>query len=418
MTNEISREKVEDTRRKLFHALQSKYPLKYYLELVYDAIGLELNLCDTSYGFFAKVPGPSEQDPDVDTSNGRQYLKYDMSQSLELYQHINRALEISGPYVCRDVRFPYDIVFQPVRINRTMVAYLFSPGRPEGFTDADLELIDFLAQVLAIELQKNDSFAVESGLKYEYFLQELIDGHFSSDEFAQQRLRQLSRKPQPYYYMLYFSFDDPESIGIARSHYYELLRSIFPEGLVGVVRGKMYMLLPRSVPNPLSARERQALLKFLTLNRMRCGISYYNTSLTMSHYAAEQAVACVNRSSSEEYIYSYEQEFLYHMFSQGMSHDWLQAQIFPDLRLLQQHDQTYRTEFLHTLRTYIQCSRNATNAAAQLHIHKSTFFYRMNKIADLLETDIYDGKRLFAYEFSFYLMDYIKRWGMSKEKLP
>lgn len=106
------------------------------------------------------------------------------------------------------------------------------------------------------------------------------------------------------------------------------------------------------------------------------------------------------------------------MFSQGMSQDWLQSQIFPDLRLLQQHDQTYHTEFLHTLRTYIQYSRSATDAAAQLHIHKSTFFYRMNKIADLLETDIYDGRRLFAYEFSFYLMDYLKRWSVSKLEMP
>lgn len=418
MANEIPREKIEDTKRKLFQALQSKYPLKYYLDLVYDVIGLELNLCNTSYGFFAKVPTFSEEDPDVDTANGRQYLKFDISQRVELGQHLNRAQEISTPYVCRDDRFPHDIVFKPVRVNRAMVAYLFSPGRPEGITDADLELIDFLAQVLSIELQKNDSFAVESGLKYEYFLQELIDGHFSSNEFAQQRLRQLNRKPQPYYYMLHFSFDEPESIGIPRSHYYELLRNIFPEGLVGVVKSKMYMLLPRSTPSPLSARERQALLKFLALNRMRCGISYYNTSLIMSHYAAEQAVACVSHPSGDEYIYSYEQEFLYHIFSQGMSQDWLQSQIFPDLRLLQQHDQTYHTEFLHTLHTYIQCSRNATNAAAQLHIHKSTFFYRMNKIADLLGTDIYDGKRLFAYEFSFHLMDYLKRWSASKEKLP
>jgi hypothetical protein len=44
----------------------------------------------------------------------------------------------------------------------------------------------------------------------------------------------------------------------------------------------------------------------------------------------------------------------------------------------------------------------------QLHIHKSTFVYRMNKIAELLGTDIYDGRRLFAYEFTFYLIDYLK----------
>lgn len=411
MTNEISRERIDSTKHKLFQALQSKYPLKYYLELVYDAIQMQLNLCDTSYGFFAKVPSPAEADPDVDTANGRHYLKSDKSQSLELNQHITRALEVSGPYVCRDKLFPYEIAFQPVRINRAMVAYLFCPGRPEGFTAGDLELIGFLGQVLAIELQKNDSFAVESGLKYEYFLQELTDGHFSSNEFAEQRLRQLDRKPQPYYYMLYFSFDDPDTIHIARSRYCELLRGILPDGVVGSVRGRLYMLLPRSAPQPLSVRERQALLKFLEFNCMQCGISYYYNSLVASHYAAEQAVAAVSQPLRKERIYSYEQEFLDHFFAQGMSQEWLRSQIYPDLRLLRQHDLAYRTEFILTLRTYIQCSRNATEAAGQLHIHKSTFFYRMNKIADLLEADIYDGRRLFAYEFSFHLIDYLKRWS-------
>ena len=32
----------------------------------------------------------------------------------------------------------------------------------------------------------------------------------------------------------------------------------------------------------------------------------------------------------------------------------------------------------------------------------------MNKIAELLGADIYDRKRLFAYEFTFYLIDYLK----------
>ena len=66
---------------------------------------------------------------------------------------------------------------------------------------------------------------------------------------------------------------------------------------------------------------------------------------------------------------------------------------------------------MQTLRTYISCGRSASAASEQLHIHKSTFFYRMNKIAEILDVDIYDADRLFAYEFSFRMMDYLKRRG-------
>ena len=405
----ISRKTLERTKDRLFQALQSKYPLEHYLSLVYDATGLELNLCDTSYGIFAKVPEAEGNDPDFDVIDGAYYLKAELSLSPDLHRCIASAQEQSGVYVCRDPLFPHDIAFRTIGINRAMVAYLFCPGRPEGFAPEDLELIDYLGQILSVELQKTESFVVESGLKYEYFIQKLLDVHFSSDEFAEQRLYQLGRRPQPYYYMLYFAFDRPEDTHSARTRYYDQLTYLLPDGLLGTARGRLCMLLPRAHHAAFTPRERQALQQFLEYNQMRCGVSFYYTQLTMSSYAAEQAVASVKGGRSEGRIQSYEGEYLFHLFGQGMNQNWLRAQIFPDLRLLRQHDETYRTELLPTLRAFIFCGRSASAAAARLHIHKSTFFYRMNKIADLLGVDIYDRGRLFACEFSFYLMDYLER---------
>ena len=406
----IPREALEQVKRRLFQALQTDHPLKYYLDLVHELLGLELNLCDAGYGLFAKSPDPAAGgEADWDTIDGRQYLKMDLSMSPGLKQSLARALEQSGVYVCRDPIFPYDIAFRAICINRSMAAYLFCPGRPGGFAREDLELIDFLGQVLTVEFQKSDRFAMESGLKYEYFIQELIDGRFSSDESALRRLSQLRGRPQPCYYMLSFSFDDPEGSRTVRRRYYERLCDILPDGLIGTAGGRLYMLLPRAAPVPFSARERQALLSFLEYDQMQCGVSYPFTSLLQAGHAAEQAAASVREGRSETRIHSYEQEYLFHFFAQGMSQSWLRAQILPDLLLLRRHDEVHRTELLDTLRAFIACSRSAAEAAARLHIHKSTFFYRMNKIADLLDADIYSGRWLFACEFSFYLLDYLER---------
>ncbi len=417
MEDEVMQKKAERAKRELFSALQSKHSLQHYLRLVYDMIQMPLTLCDSSFGVLAAAPASIVPDAEnVETVNGKQYLKFDVTQEMDQKRHITRILESRGPIVTKDSRFPYDIVFQPVRINRAVVAYLFCPGRAEGFHPLELELISFLGQTLAIEMQKNDSFEVESGLKYEYFLQELVDGHFSSDEFAERRLQQLNRKPQPYYYMLHFSFDDPESKHAASNYYYEQLLSILPDGMVSVIRGRLCMLLPRSEPKALKDREKQALVKFLEFNRMRCGISYYYTSLQASGFAMEQAEACSNHAFGSERIFYYEQEYLNHLFSQSKGYGQLLSQIYPDIRLITKHDQAYHTELIQTLRAYIFCSRNATAASEQLHIHKSTFFYRMNKIAELLGVDIYDGRRLFAYEFTFYLLDYLKRGSLEDEE--
>ena len=419
MENEDMMNRAERVKRELFTALQSKHSLQHYLRLVYNVIQMPLTLCDTSFGVLAAAPSAVVPDAEnMEIVNGKQYVKFDVTLEMDEKRITPRILEAFRPYVCRDSKFPYEIAFQPVRINRALVAYIFCPGREEGFNSVDLELIEFLAQILSIEMQKNDSFEVESGLKYEYYLQELIDGHFSSDEFAERRLLQLKRKPQPYYFMLHFSFDDPESKHAASNYYYEQILNIFPEGMVSVIRGRLCMLLPRSEPKAMKDREKQALIKLLDFNRMRCGISYYYTSLLTSNYALEQAECCSRNMFGDERIYYYEQEYINHLFSQMNGHGQLLAQIYPDIRLIMQHDQSYHSDLLQTLRAYVFSSRNAAAAAEQLHIHKSTFFYRMNKIAELLGADIYDGKRLFAYEFTFYLIDYLKGRSLGGEMPP
>ena len=55
----------------------------------------------------------------------------------------------------------------------------------------------------------------------------------------------------------------------------------------------------------------------------------------------------------------------------------------------------------------LQKNRNALAAAGELHIHKSTFFYRLGKMADLFGIDINDGLALFRYEYSFRVLDYL-----------
>lgn len=411
MTKEKIQQELDRAKRELFTALQSKHSLQHYMRIAYDVVHLPMTLCDTSFGVMAAVPTPTVMAPDdFDMMNGKQYLKLDLSEEMEQKNHMAHIMESYRPFVCRDSRFPNEILFQPVRINRAVVAYVFSPGRESGFTPLDLEVVEYLGQVLAIEMQKNDAFAVESGLKYEYFLQELLNGHFSSEEFAERRLRQLNRKAQPFYFMLCFTFDDPENVHAASKYYYDQLLNIFPEGMVGVVQGKLCLLLPSAEPRPFRDRDRQALEKFLEFNCMVVGVSFYHTSLLDIKYAMEQAEACLESRAEDVRIYDYEQEYVNHMFSRH-DRDRMRSKIFPDIRIIAAYDKKYRTDLLQTLRTYITCGRSASAASEQLHIHKSTFFYRMNKIAEILDVNIYDADRLFAYEFSFRMMDFLRRRG-------
>lgn len=87
----------------------------------------------------------------------------------------------------------------------------------------------------------------------------------------------------------------------------------------------------------------------------------------------------------------------------------MSASIHPGITQIIEYDQTANTEYARTLRVYLAKNRNALAAAKELHIHKSTFFYRLGKMTDLFGIDINDGLNLFAYEYSFRVLDYLSR---------
>lgn len=64
------------------------------------------------------------------------------------------------------------------------------------------------------------------------------------------------------------------------------------------------------------------------------------------------------------------------------------------LEILLRHDeQNPEVELAKTLETYYNCKFNAAEAAKQLYIHRTTFFYRLNKIQQLASIDVDDPQQ-------------------------
>lgn len=397
---------LQETKDGLFSALQRKNSLQHYLRIAYSFLQSEIALCDTSFCLLSAWP--EFDDPEnIEESNGKNYLKFSTTQNMEEKHLLERIYQSHIPFVVEDVKFSHEIVFQSIRINEAVVAYLFIHGSDHGYSDEELDLIQYLSQILSVEMQKNDSFEVQNGLKYGYFLSELLEGHLDSEVFIEQRLQQLKRKPQPYYYILCFEFMDVRSAHSSASYYYEQLLTIFPRCLIAVVKGVLCLLLPRENSEVFSEREKAICQNFLQMNRMRVGVSYRFSCLVSAPQYFAQAKAALQGGDPSQMICLYEDRYMGHIFACCNDKNMLEAQIHPGIQVLLAANQEKKTEYMKTLRCYLDCNRNAQLAAQALHIHKSTFFYRLSKIAELLHVDWADSQRLFAYEYSFRIYDFL-----------
>ena len=75
------------------------------------------------------------------------------------------------------------------------------------------------------------------------------------------------------------------------------------------------------------------------------------------------------------------------------------------LLALQRHDALQHTEYMKTLRTYLDRSLNAMQTAKDLFIHRSTFLYRLEKIKEILDSRLEDPDELLYLSLSFRLLD-------------
>lgn len=67
-----------------------------------------------------------------------------------------------------------------------------------------------------------------------------------------------------------------------------------------------------------------------------------------------------------------------------------------------EYDEAHGTEFIHTLYTLLKNNMSPSVAANELHVHRSTVLYRMEKIVSITGLDLDD------FETKLYLAIFIK----------
>lgn len=72
---------------------------------------------------------------------------------------------------------------------------------------------------------------------------------------------------------------------------------------------------------------------------------------------------------------------------------------------LQETDEQGQSEYMKTLRTYLDQNLNATRSAEELFIHRSTFLYRLDKIKEILQSELDDPDEIFYLNLSFRLLE-------------
>lgn len=408
--NDLYKEKYE-----LYDSLFTQDNIDGILKTVENFLNNPVFILDTSYRFISRSPLARDEISSTETHNEENYLLSDIVSLMKKDKCIDSIYKTTNSF------FYYSdqsLIFCSIRINTLTIAYICVLQSKRKFEQEDLELTNILSNILSIQIQKEHLFISNSGLDEEYYLMDLLVNKIDNLEYAEKRLKHGN-----------FSLDKNLLIlSIPYKQKYEDYRHNF--GLKQIIDGlkrilgncistyhkdMIIFLISNSHQQVISESIKSSLLEFLKLNNLKCGISFVFENLSYIKDYFYQSINTLQLSSHMKinenlnYFEDYVEYYLFHM-ANNITNDLhkinLSTLVHPWIKKLIKFDEENKGELFITLKTYLENNRNANNTSSKLNIHRSTFFYRLNKIQSLLDTSFDNGNNLLKLELSFKLLSY------------
>ena len=134
-------------------------------------------------------------------------------------------------------------------------------------------------------------------------------------------------------------------------------------------------------------------------------------NLRRQYLQAKIALDVGGRKKPYVWIHKFDQIVLTYIMEQTTKR--LPASMLCHERLLElkKLDEIHHSEYMLTLRTYLEQNLNATQTANEMFIHRSTFLYRLEKIKAVLQSSLEDPDEIFYLNLSLRLLEQEEKEG-------
>lgn len=181
-----------------------------------------------------------------------------------------------------------------------------------------------------------------------------------------------------------------------------------PEGYTLIYQRGITVIVNLSYSNTRVSDVVSQLSPLLREGLLEMGVSseiYDFFQLRQGHLQACAALELGHGSSSTSWCHHFEDYILEFLLKKGQESLLPELLCSNKLLLLKQYDEKNKTEFYHTLKIYLEKERNVLQTAKELFIHRSTLFYRLDRIRKIADVRPEDAKERLVLQISYYLLE-------------
>lgn len=118
----------------------------------------------------------------------------------------------------------------------------------------------------------------------------------------------------------------------------------------------------------------------------------------------------------EEHFYLFQTYALTELIENALGKLPLRACFPSGLKRLVEHDAGSAVSYLETLKIYLEQNMSVTRTASRLFLNRSTLLERMNRIKNLLDSDLQDAEERLLLQILLKAMEVQKKLELSSEQ--
>lgn len=257
----------------------------------------------------------------------------------------------------------------------------------------DYLALEYLSKMVISCIARRNSFWMGLGHDVEQICKQILSRQISEEREIRRLLRFLDWGLEDTYLVIKLGNEHTEmdyrftasAFGHIESQVSASHAFFYQEGIVVIVNLTVSKTTPSQVISNLSYLVREGLFKIGVSNE-------FSNFIALPDAYQQASIALEYGGQSESMIWcfhfkDYALQYILDKACNDIPFDFICAKQIKDL---QKYDDKHNTKLNETLETYLLLERNVVQTSKKLYIHRSTLFYRLDRIQQIIDVDLND----------------------------
>lgn len=268
--------------------------------------------------------------------------------------------------------------------------------------------LEYLGKFIEMAIRHGSLFSLSAGNDMDHFFNDYLGGNITDHQSILNYLYFLHWKQHDRYLCLRLETEQRDISVMSAAATLGHIATQIPSGHAFLYKHSIAVVVnlsyghhtPSEVISSLAILLREGLLK------MGASSEIHDFILVPQGYRqASVALDLGRKSESMTWCYRFDDFLLEYLLKKGREEIPAELLCSEKLLCLKNYDDRNGTDLYHTLKVHLELERNVLQTSKELFIHRSTLFYRLERIRKIAGIDLEDSRERLILQLSFYILE-------------